>query len=190
MRLSRARTGQGPLDHDVQWDGGRAPGRLYGRALRVEQRWYGMGQRVGVGMLMVKVVGVNVLAGRGGGFVSWQGRGGRESGQLETQREAAVLLCGERGGGDGVARSRVLCVAFCDRGGPLRGHGWRRFDRMETGPPRALSEVTCQCKNKTDNPVAPHEAEVLQRVNEPLFLFISVTPAHTHTHTQTLGLHV
>lgn len=72
MRLSRTGSRQGSLDHDVQRDGGWALGGFYGGAWRVEQHRYGLGQRVWVGMLMVKVVGVYVLAGWGGRDVSGQ----------------------------------------------------------------------------------------------------------------------
>ena len=102
MRLSRAGTGQGSLDHDVQRDGSRPLGRL-GRTRRVEQHGYGLGQRVGVGVLMVEVVGVDVLAGRRGWDVSWEGRGGRWGRELKAHGEAAVVVQRERGGDDGMA---------------------------------------------------------------------------------------
>lgn len=74
MRLSRAGTGQGSLYHDVQRDGGRTLGGLDGRARWVEQHRYGLGKWVGVGVLMVEMVCVYVLTGRGGRSVCWQRR--------------------------------------------------------------------------------------------------------------------
>ena len=47
---------------------------------------------MGVGVLMVKVVGVYVLARRRGWYVCWKGRGGRRRRQLEAHREVAVVL--------------------------------------------------------------------------------------------------
>lgn len=76
----------------MQRDGSRALGRLIGRAWRVKQHWYWLGQRVGVGVLMVEVVGVYVLAGRRGRYVSWQGWRGRRGRQREAHGEVAVVL--------------------------------------------------------------------------------------------------
>lgn len=70
--LSWARAGEGALDHDVQRDGRRPLGRLHGGAGRVEQHGDGLGQRVGVGVLVVQVVRVDVLAGRRWGPVCGQ----------------------------------------------------------------------------------------------------------------------
>lgn len=92
MWLSRAGTGQGSLDHDVQRYGSRALGRLIGRARWVEKHWYGLGQRMGVGVLMVEVVGLYVLAGWRRWYVSRQGWGWRRGRQLEAHGEAAVFL--------------------------------------------------------------------------------------------------
>lgn len=119
VRLSRAGAGQGPLDHDVQRDGRRPLGRLHGGAGRVEQHGYGLGQRVGVGVLMVQVVRVDVLAGGRGGPVRGQ-RGRRRRG-----RQLEVLLQGEVGGLD----QAVLRAALGDRGGPLGGHRRRGLGR-------------------------------------------------------------
>lgn len=58
---------------------------LVGGAWQVEKHWDGLGQWVRVGVLMVEVVGVYLLAGWGGGNVSWQRRGGRR-GHLEPHR--------------------------------------------------------------------------------------------------------
>lgn len=80
----------------MQRDRSRALRRLVGRARWVEQHGDGLGQRVGVGVLMVEVVGVYVLAGRRGWFVCWQGRGGRRGRQLKAHREVAVVLQRER----------------------------------------------------------------------------------------------
>lgn len=129
--LSRARAGQGTLDHDVQWDGRWPLGRLHGGAGRVEQHRNGLGQRVGVGVLVVQVVRVDVLAGRRGGPVRGQwGRRGRG-------RQLEVLLQG------GLARldQAVLRAALGDRGGPLGGHRRRRLGQRKLP---GLAEVNCR----------------------------------------------
>lgn len=145
MRLGGARAGQGALDHDVQRDGRRPLGRLDGGAGRVEQHGDGLGERVGVGVLVVEVVRVDVLAGGRGWPVRGQrGRRGRGR-QLEAQRQAAVLLQREVGGVDEVAGGEaVLRAALGDGRGPLGGHRRGGLGRRQAG----LAEVDCKWREK------------------------------------------
>lgn len=61
MRLGRAGAGKGPLDHDVQGDGGWTLGGLTGGAGGVKEQ--GLGDGMLVGVLVVEVVRVQMLAG-------------------------------------------------------------------------------------------------------------------------------
>lgn len=65
---------------------------LIGGARGIKQHGNRLGERVGIGVLMVEVVGVYVLAGWRRWYVCWQGWGGRRGRQLKGHREAAVVL--------------------------------------------------------------------------------------------------
>lgn len=66
--------------------------RGLGGAWGIEQHGDRLGERVRVGVLMVKVVGVYVLAGRRRRYVCWQGWGGRRGRQLKGHGQAALVL--------------------------------------------------------------------------------------------------
>lgn len=150
--LSRAGTGQSSLDHDMQRDRSRTLGGLRGRARGVKEHGYRLGQRVGVGMLMVEVVRVYVLTGWRRRYVCWQGRGWGRGRQLKVDREIAVVLERERRGDDGVVRGRrLLRVAFGDRGGPLWRHRWGGLSGDKAGTSRGLDEVSCKRTQLTES---------------------------------------
>lgn len=124
--LSRAGTGEGSLDHDVQRDRSWPLRRLGGWARWIEQHRYRLRKRVGVRVLMVEVVGVYVLSRRRGWFVRGEGRRGRRGRQLKAHWDVAGLIPRVWRGIDVLAGSwGVLRVSFGDGGGPLRRHRWR-----------------------------------------------------------------
>lgn len=151
VRLGRAGAGEGPLDHDVQRDGSRPLRGLGGGAGRVEQHRYGLGERVRVRVLMVEVVGVDVLPGRGGRLVRGErGRGGRGR-QRVARRDAAGLVPRVRRRDDVLAGGRgLLRVPLGDGGGPLRGHRWGRLGWHQAGAATRLGEVGWKRRGKVN----------------------------------------
>lgn len=148
--LGWSRTGQGSLDHDVQWDGSGALGRVSGGAWWVKQHGNGLRKWVWVRVLMVEVVGVYVLAGRRRWHMGWQRWRGRRWRELKAHREGDVVLYRKYWGIDGMTRCRgVFRVTLGDGGRPFRRHWWGGLGWHKTGSPRGLGEVTCRWKKNS-----------------------------------------